>query len=647
MILLLTSLWQRRGRRKPTLDFAAALLLYTLTIALVPPWVGASELLEGSDETVLYTGGIAGLGLGELDLGNAQGLDGVGIGGAQLDWAGQKRSAFTREEENGVVRAQNINWGDSWIHHLSASQIFGGDTATSAELKKREDDGFAELDDRQVRGNKTVHLTFNTCLQPIWNSSDTSTAPPPLQLFFSNSSSNKSPGPNVQGKVQYVVGVDEGYARFDIVTSGDLWVGVYASAMPSAEKDQWLSNPPWNYELALSTENYYHGYETKQFLYLVDTDDSTALFITGNMTDHSSEFGGVDEDPANLKNQSFTPYTMYAQNRNVPSRFKGLGKSYCAVRQLANITPGSTDVSLTTRGLGNFPKQQFYLKQLNRSSNYHAYLARPRTSIGTTAGILWEPLVANTKTDGNCQIIYNLPFCSEVAYAVPSNPTLFDAKQLMEFYDNGAQQWWANFTYSLQQVQCNTTSSRAYSLARDCDDCAAAYKTWLCAVTIPRCMDYSANFPYLAARSSNLLFWNASANGWQKHPWMPVLDDQEVSQWQQSGGWLGTGNNQSVVPSRNSAIDSTVKPGAYKEIRPCKDLCWTLVQSCPSPMGFGCPGEGSWAKEVAYGERDVEGDVTCSYLGAVYFLSGTTPQMAMSLRWLWGLVLMAGWWAGR
>jgi calcium channel MID1 len=646
-----TSLWQRR-RRKPTLDIATALLLYTLAIALVPPWAGASELPDHI-ESELYTGGISGLGLGGLDLGNAPGLDGVGIGGAQLDWAGEKRSSYTREEKNGVVKAQNIDWGDTWIHHLPESEIFGNDTtdtADNSELRRRQNDDELDelllLEDRQT-DEKVVHITFNTCLQPIRNSSDSDLdAPPQLQVFVSNSSSNKSPGPNVEGAAQYVIEIDGGFGSYDIVATGDIWVGVYAESLPSANKSQWQTIPPWNYELALSTKFHYHGHREEQFMYLVDTDDETALFVTGNMTDHSSEDGGVDEDPSDLKNSTFTPYKMYAQNRAIPSRFKGLEKSYCAVRQLADITPGSTDVSLTTRGLGNFPKQQFHLKELNRSSNYLAYLARPRESVGDTAGILWTPVAMNTKSDGNCQIIYNLPFCSEVAYAVPSNPTLFGDTELMKFYDDLAANWWQNFTYSLQQIQCNASRVAAYSPVRNCDDCAAAYKNWLCAVTIPRCMDYSSNLTYLAPRSSNKLFWNATVKGWQKHPWTPVLDSQEVQQWESSGGWLANGNQSlSKLPSRNSAIDEIVKPGAYKEIKPCKDLCWSLVQSCHSSLGFACPADNSWGKEMSYGERDGDGDVTCSYLGAVYFLSSAPLPEVLNMKWLWLLVVAAGYWA--
>lgn len=44
--------------------------------------------------------------------------------------------------------------------------------------------------------------------------------------------------------------------------------------------------------------------------------------------------------------------------------------------------------------------------------------------------------------------------------------------------------------------------------------------------------------------------------------------------------------------SRNSMIDNTIKPGPYKEVLPCKDLCYHLMQNCPAALQFACPEEG-------------------------------------------------------
>ncbi|KAI5790253.1 stretch-activated cation channel Mid1 [Geopyxis carbonaria] len=502
------------------------------------------------------------------------------------------------------------------------------------------------VEKRQSSRRRTVHLTLNTCTQPQVNTTAKKQPghdPPQLMVYVSNTTANKAPGPDVKGKAQFNVPVELGFAQLDFEATGDVWVGVYAPGMPKNETGMWVADPQWNYELALSTKEPYHGFRQDQFLYLVDTDDTTALLITGNMTEESAIDGGVNESGnAEAIMARTPPYTMFAQNRNASYVTSGLERSYCAIRQLLR----APDSSMTTRGLGNLPKQQFHLKQLNRSSEYLGYLARPHniSDPSDTSGILWQPMSINTKKDGNCQIIYNLDFCAEVAYAVPSNPTLFPSTEsLTTFYDSTAQMWHNNFTYSLQQIPCHANSASTYSLVRNCADCAAAYKNWLCAVTIPRCMDYSSPLPYLAERSSTQLFWNATADGWQKHPFMPVLAPREVADWKASGGWAPATNiTVAQIPSRNRLIDQKVMPGAYKEVKPCKDLCWSLVQDCPANMGFQCPKERSWGMEMSYGERDTEGDVTCSYLGAVYFLNAA-PRVPFSWPVLLAVAAVAMW----
>lgn len=36
-------------------------------------------------------------------------------------------------------------------------------------------------------------------------------------------------------------------------------------------------------------------------------------------------------------------------------------------------------------------------------------------------------------------------------------------------------------------------------------------------------------------------------------------------------------------------IDQMIKPGPWKEVLPCEDLCYRLVQSCPAALLFACP----------------------------------------------------------
>lgn len=546
---------------------------------------------------------------------------------------------------NGVPGRYNLQFGEINYWLLEPNDLYGSSTAkrgAGSELRRR--DGEHGNEKRQDDNAVELYITFNTCLQPQPNQdlpeSQRPIAPPPeLQVFMSNTGENQAPGPAVTDKPQTVIPIIGGFGNLTITTSGSTWIGVYAPTVD--DTDEWVDI--WNYEIVLSTTRPYHQYIEDQFLYLIDTDDSSALLITGNMTTSSSREGGFDEDVDGDELMTRDPpYKMYAQNTGVQSRFNGLERSYCAVKGLAQTS--TSDESMTRRGLGNLPKEQFHLRELNSSTTYIGFLTRPGgngSDPDDTSGTVWRAMRINTKGDGNCQIIYNLPFCSEVAYAVPSNPTLFGIEQLTSFYDNIAESWYKNFSYSLQQVPCNASKSSAYSLARTCDDCAAAYKNWLCAVTIPRCMDYSSTLPYLAERASNELFYNATNKGLQLHPYSPTLSPASLA--------AHTNTTGTSVASRNKQIDQVIRPGPYKEVKPCMDLCWTLVQSCPTTFGFSCPSMKQLGGEQSYGDRDGEGDVTCSYLGAVYFLSAAGRGWSVGLGaagWVLWMVVWTLVWEG-
>ena len=81
-------------------------------------------------------------------------------------------------------------------------------------------------------------------------------------------------------------------------------------------------------------------------------------------------------------------------------------------------------------------------------------------------------------------------------------------------------------------------------------------------------------------------------------------------------------------------IDEVIQPGPYKEVLPCEDLCYSLMQSCPASIQFGCPYPGR-GLEVSYGKRSASG-LTCSYLGAVYYLNGAEGRI---MNGGWALVI--------
>ena len=161
-----------------------------------------------------------------------------------------------------------------------------------------------------------------------------------------------------------------------------------------------------------------------------------------------------------------------------------------------------------------------------------------------------------------------------MAYAVPTNPEKWsNVTALGQHYDQYAANSYIAFNKSLAQIPCNTTSSAQYSLARNCTDCADAYKRWLCAVTIPKCEDFSKDDTYLLPRGV------PNVNLTEQFPNNPAFNPEQKSVQFTNG-------------SRNPMIDDDIQPGPYKEVLPCIDLCYGLVQSCPANLQFACPLEG-------------------------------------------------------
>lgn len=570
---------------------------------------------------------------------------------------GDKHSGLGRRQETATALANNepgganglnINAGDTqlWVFPTDAlygahgyngtglfSDLGSNDTEVAllahAELKKRED---GSLQGRQSDTSRTVWISMNTCLQPSYNGSGLQSAAPPQLTLYVGQGGNSEPGPDSIG-AQMAIPLDEGFANYTLEADSDTHMAVHAPGLPSD------FSGGWNYQLAASIDYYYfqlNSSTTAPFLYLVDTDTDSALLVTGNLT--TADQGSA----AYNKYMSLTaPFSIFATYTN-NTRINGLSNSYCGLQNANLLQSEQADpegittniqTGMITRGLGNYPKEQFYITSLNGSSSYIGILALDGNSTDSGPGVVggggkvWQPANWTTKSDGNCALLFNLTFCSEVAYAVPSNPNTFPSiDNLREVYDNYSQTYYQNFDYSLQQIPCNTTSSAQYSLAKNCTDCAAAYKQWLCAVTIPRCEDYSSPKPWLQPRNmAQPFFDNSSASlapsilnaGYVPMTGAPTLDG--------SPAYIQTyASAMASNSSRNPAvIDQQIMPGPYKEVLPCEDLCYSIVQSCPASFAFSCPYPGR-GLEVDYGKRAPAGsvDITCSYLGAVYVLNG-------------------------
>ena len=495
-----------------------------------------------------------------------------------------------------------------------------------AELRKRSEGEGGELEARQSNAARRVYISINTCLQPTYSGEGTQEeAPPQLTLYVATDNSNRNPGPRADPSKQVARRLDGGFAHYNFTTRGDTYMSVSAPSLPND------FTGVWNYELAVSIDDYFHSADTgTPDLFLIDSDNEAALLVTANLTQAS------EDEPSFQEWMTLqAPFSVFANNIDDP-RTLGLKNSYCGLNKLSQLASSPDDLagtashvqmSMITRGQGKKPKQQFYISALNVSSAYAASLALAGNSTNQGDGVVggggkvWSPVQFQTKADTNCGLVYDLSFCDEVAYAVPSaNDPDLDYRFA---YDNYTRFHYTMFNYSLQQVACDTSPDAQYSLARNCQNCRDAYKEWLCAVSIPRCEDYSNPAPWLMPRNMGQAFRNGTRlpaaeldAPFIPMPGAPTLDGS-VAFAQTYGSSVAT--NQ----SRNRMIDETIAPGPYKEVLPCEDLCYSVVQSCPSVLGFGCPFPGK-GLNVSYGNRKGNGNgtITCSYLGAYVYTGG-------------------------
>ncbi|GME27045.1 putative calcium channel subunit mid1 protein [Neofusicoccum parvum] len=565
--------------------------------------------------------------------------------GYEPEFVGVSRDIIGRQDgesymllSNNQPGTNNVEAGSTMYYRFDNSSVWGNlSDATPGlpeigekKLKSREWE--TELRKRGVDGEEEEEEEFEEVVDgKVVLRKRQNEAPPQLTLYISTTDSNKSPGPDSGSNQQSTHVLTGGFVSATVNASSNVYIGVAApSPLPDGYSGQ------WQYEVAVSIDASYHQYNyrdpTDTFVFLVDSDTTSALFVTDNLT--SSDPG--DEDWERWM-KAGNPFQLFAYSYNFTA-IKGVERSYCGLERLWNEQPTAQTSGMTTRGLGNKPKEQFYVEGLNGSTPYHAFPVMYGNSTAAGANVVggggqvWSPVNFTTKADGNCQVIFNMTFCSEVAYAVPSNPNRYNRSSLTTLYDEYASDLYQNFNYSLQQIPCNTTNTAQYSLAKTCDDCAHDYKNWLCAVTIPRCEDFSAPDGWLQPRNIAQTFINGTN-----------LTDTAYGRDPNSNSSLY--DRLYANSSRNTMIDEKIMPGPYKEVLPCEDLCYSLIQSCPASFGFACPVMGK-GLERSYGNRlgNGNGNVTCSYLGAVYYVNaGARLGMGVVWRAVLGAVGMALW----
>ncbi|KAH4213995.1 hypothetical protein HBI23_048330 [Parastagonospora nodorum] len=515
---------------------------------------------------------------------------------------------------------------------LEALEARGTDN-TSDDLVANTEEGLAgdnaddQLEKRQAASS--IWVSANTCRQPNpppLDQVEKSNNNPQLVMYISTSSRNQRPGPtSTDDLATPPMGLlfENGFASYALQANSDVYIGISAPNLDNG----WFGS--WNFELAVSSNGFYHSYDgADPFLYMIDTDSDSALFITYNL----SEANVNDTDKWMRDN----PFKMYAFEDESITNITGLERSMCAVQYYNQSTNVTMETSITTKFGGDLPKAQFHLQGLKAGKKYNGFLAvggqqdvlqLPGNTTVRGGGMVFQQFDFTTKADDNCQVIFDLEFCDSVAYAVPSNPDYKDDdNKLKALYDDQAKAYYRNFSNSIAQVACDTYAEAQYSLARTCRDCERDYKNWLCSVLIPRCEDWNATGDFLQERNVNMLLPDGG-----------VTFEGNVSAEMNATKRDRLGFNS----TRNPGIDKVTPLGPYKEMKPCEDLCFDIVRSCPAQLGFACPNNP--ARGLTYGKRDPDDkELRCNFPGAVVKLNilGGAGAVGARMGLVVGVVMM-------
>lgn len=183
----------------------------------------------------------------------------------------------------------------------------------------------------------------------------------------------------------------------------------------------------------------------------------------------------------------------------------------------------------------------------------------------------------------SCPLVHSLPFCPAASYSMPLPPppgtsTTYDASNFPETVSDPLIQYISNFTTTLLTFACGRDW---YSPLQSCADCQRAYRTWLCAVSLPRCGEESNGTTSTSTTQSPTTDTGAQVV-------FPAVLPQPKGQI-----------------ARNNMLPNT--SGDWVELLPCLETCNAADRACPNFLGFMCPVP-RFNAASSYGVGYIDGD---------------------------------------
>ena len=292
------------------------------------------------------------------------------------EFAGADRSIIGRAGDanptlgNNAPGTLNISQGDWQYWTFPNKTLFGAKSPQTSGLPsylEGQNTSVIPDDPSEIE----LYISLTTCRQPLAKDPNTDGAPDQLKLYISTSSNKQQPDEN-----DTTVPVEEGFGSLNISVKNDVYFGVYAPA--NGDYDG-----VYNYQLTASIDGFFASSYNYPNLYFVDSDSNSALLYSKNTTNTTNP-----SDPLFQQWMDRPPaFSLFLQNQNGPS-IVGLQKSVCGLKNLAQIQfPQDIETVMTAAGDG-LPKHQFHVKNLNRSSTYHAVIAMIGNSTNNGSGVV-------------------------------------------------------------------------------------------------------------------------------------------------------------------------------------------------------------------------------------------------------------------
>lgn len=431
-------------------------------------------------------------------------------------------------------------------------------------------------------------------------------------------------------------------------SSATLWIGVWP---PSDSRN--VTPGTYQFQIVTSTRAKMESVDYTRRPRLEDTDETRALISSFNYTTSSPPNLNVIVLPT-FGSNSLSNADYYN------SSFCAIADAWADILQNRQVSVNSSDTRRGTEAnqLDDI-RRQFEVSGLDTGTNYTVWLFETNTTIQDTvqsvSTTLFPAIKMRTKRSDNCRLVYDVPFCPNVAYSIPVNPTISTTTALSAIRGFVDPQY-SNFSLTIDTFPCASHDFGMYSYVQTCDNCKKSYQDWLCAVAMPRCTD-PLSAPDSQSRATQDGRELTGAPTGLNTDLLPYIVNRN-------------GNGSSALASRQTFIDQQLQPGLYGELLPCIYTCYFVERTCPPLIQWACPvwditaqrdygtfadsgakgigaaenggagGDGMrWGGYQRYIATDAFGNAYCNSMGVDFLLRESNAVSAtLSIQRLWILI---------